>query len=127
MKWKINYGLFFGLATFLMFGCKKTNATSVFKIQNISDDIIYVNYTIYETMDVSVSEIGMDQETVIFTNERETEIGFNWFYDYGIQINSIVNSTGDTIHFNPNHVQYWDMSNSYSLRNYVLYITNSSF
>jgi hypothetical protein len=125
MKRKINIYTILIVATVVLIGCKKNNSVTTFEVKNFSDEIIYVNYTTYETMDTTIKVIGVDLGAEIFVNQSES--GYNWYYDYGIQINSILNTTGDTISFNPNLSQYWTISSDNEGRRYFLGISNGSF
>jgi len=111
----------------VVFGCKKSNHVATFELKNYSDESIFVKYLVYDTGDTSLVEINGDERFELFVTEANSEAGYNWYYDYGILINSITNIGGDSVNFNPNVPHKWISSSNNSGRLYVLGISSSNF
>jgi hypothetical protein len=103
-------------------GCNYRPKDLNYVIGNGASDTINVIVYSYDKGNSSLIQIGPDNKEIIYIRSG-SERKDNWYYDYNILINSITNSTGDTLRFDPNESFRWYMENS----SYHLSISNGSF
>ncbi len=114
------------LILILLTGCTAGDSYSTFTIDNSSSLNIAIEYyqlSNGDTAQLVIVPNNSEQIWEVTAKGRNT----NWYYDFGVNINHIINSNGDTLLMNPNIASNWVMYNAGTDSYYHLPISDSSF
>lgn len=105
-----------------------TRHNASFIVSNSSvTNAIFVQYFFIETYDTAIVKINPTESSTIWELTNLIGIESNWYHDYAIHINSITNEVGDSINFNPNIANNWNLSVASPSYHYFIEIKDTSF
>jgi hypothetical protein len=118
----------------VLYGCSEEKHLR-FKIENRSSSKIIINYS-----DVTQYGIPLFYNTTVYvhpgeerimedlvTKSGETFYSIDWSYSYDLYINSISNTMGDSVNFEPNVAHNWQFIQEDPNSYYILKIDSTSF
>jgi len=101
-----------------------------FSVQNSSTDTILVKYirksNVTDTLLLQMYPSYYSSSYSFLHQEFDTPAS-NWWDHCPIEVSYIININGDTINFNPNLQENWQIMNADTYHNYYLRIDDASF
>lgn len=110
----------------LIIACEGPQSFVSFTVNNGATTKIVVKVQELQTSDTTSYTIDPNFSQTIFERTRNSDES-NWFYDYAININYIVNENSDTLTINPNLSQYWSLFVGDPYYDYALTVRDTMF